>query len=111
MKLVGSVALVAGLIVQTAKSPADLIVGAWHGTSRCVDKQVDRACHDEEALSVIDSAAGPRGPVRWVADKIVNGARENMGISMFSYDSATATWLWDITTRTRCNARIPQCPK
>ena len=101
MKLVASIALVAALIAQAATSPADLIVGAWHGTSLCVDKQTDRACHDEEALYVIDSAAGPRGPVRWQADKIVNGVRENMGVSTFRYDSTAGTWYWDITTRAR----------
>ena len=84
-----------------AKTPAEAIVGAWHGTSLCADKQVDTACHDEEALYVIDSAAGPRGPVRWVADKIVNGVRENMGISRLTYDSAGGDWFWEFQARVR----------
>jgi predicted GH43/DUF377 family glycosyl hydrolase len=84
-----------------AKSPAEAIVGAWHGTSLCADKQVDTACRDEEALYVIDSAAGPRGPVRWQGDRIVNGARELMGVLRFTYDSASGTWFSDLNTRVR----------
>ena len=83
------------------QSPSQAIVGTWHGTSLCVDKQVDRACHDEEVVYVVDSAAGPRGPVRWQADKIVNGARESMGVSRLTYDSTGQHWLVDITARFR----------
>ena len=82
-----------------AGTPADRITGAWHGTSLCVDKQVDRACHDEEVIYVIDSAAGPRGPVRWQADKIVNGVRENMGVLRLTYDSTAQNWFFDMHTR------------
>lgn len=89
------------LALQASRAPADIIMGAWHGTSLCADKQVDRACHDEEVIYVIDSAAGPRGPVRWQADKIVNGARELMGISRFTYDSTAGTWFWDLNARGR----------
>jgi len=121
-----------------AQTPAAAILGAWHGTSLCADTQVDRACHDEEVIYVIDSAAGPHGPVRWQADKIVNGVRELMGISTFTYDSAAKTWFWDRFTFAvgaggdsligdlrelpshrlvrrvavgRCTTRIPQCPR
>ena len=86
---------------QRAVSPVEQILGAWHGTSTCVDKQVDRACRDEEVIYVIDSAAGPRGPVRWQADKIVNGARELMGIVALTYDSTARLWFFDITARFR----------
>jgi predicted GH43/DUF377 family glycosyl hydrolase len=82
-----------------ARTPAAAMVGTWHGTSLCVDKQVDRACRDEEVLYEIDSAAGPRGPVRWQADKIVNGVRENMGVSRLTYDSTAQNWFFDMQTR------------
>ena len=88
-----------GVAVWTPQAPANLVVGAWHGTSLCADKQVDRACNDEEALYVIDSAAGPRGPVRWQAEKIVNGAREIMGITSLTYDSTAGNWFWVFTAR------------
>jgi len=90
-----------GVAVWDPQSPAAAILGAWHGTSLCADKQVDVACHDEEVIYVIDSAAGPRGPVRWQADKIVNGVRENMGVSSLSYDSTSDTWFWDLNMRVR----------
>ena len=83
------------------QSPAQAIVGTWHGTSTCVDKQVDRACKDEEVIYEIDSAAGPRGPVRISADKIVNGARDNMGVFRLTYDSTADLWFADLNTRIR----------
>ena len=98
-RLCGAVCLL--LLLQGGRAPADAIVGAWHGTSLCADKQVDIACKDEEALYVIDSAAGPRGPVRWQAYKIVNGAPELMGVSRFTYDSTAGTWFWDLNARVR----------
>jgi len=130
-------AAVCCLAIQ-AVSPADRIAGTWHGASLCTDRQLDRACRDEEVIYVIDSAVGPRGPVRWQADKIVNGVRELMGISTFTYDSAAKTWFWNRFTFAvgaggdsligalrelpshrlvrriavgRCTTRIPQCPR
>ncbi len=88
------------LLLQGSHAPADLIVGTWHGRSLCADKQVDRACHDEEVIYVVDSAAGPRGPVRLEADKIVNGVRESMGAFRLTYDSTAKIWFVDITMRT-----------
>ncbi len=84
-----------------AQTPAAAIVGTWHGTSICVDKQVDRACKDEEVIYEIDSAAGPRGPVRMSADKIVNGARDNMGVFRLTYDSSADLWYADLNMRIR----------
>jgi predicted GH43/DUF377 family glycosyl hydrolase len=81
------------------QTPAAAIVGTWHGTSLCVDKQVDRACRDEEVIYEIDSAAGPRGPVRWQADKIVNGVRGNMGVLRLMYDPPAQSWFFDMQTR------------
>jgi len=90
-----------GVAVWDPQGPADRIVGTWHGESTCVDKEVDRACKDEEVIYEIDSAAGPRGPVRISADKIVNGARENMGVFRLSYDSSADQWFADLNTRIR----------
>jgi hypothetical protein len=80
-------------------APAAAIVGVWHGTSLCTDKQVDRSCHDEEVVYVVDSAAGRMGPVRLQIDKIVNGAREYMGDSRLTYDSTAHIWFVELTTR------------
>jgi hypothetical protein len=62
---------------------------------------VDRACKDEEVIYEIDAAAGPRGPVRISADKIVNGVRENMGAFTLSYDSSADQWFADLNARIR----------
>ena len=88
-----------GVAVWDPQSPADRIVGTWHGTSICVDKQVDRACRDEEVVYVIDSTAGPRGPVRIQADKIVGGERQYMGTFRLTYDSTVDNWFAELTTR------------
>jgi len=86
---------------QQRPTPADRILGTWHGESICMDQQVDRACKDEEVIYEIDSAAGPRGPVRISADKIVNSLRENMGVLTLKYDSSADRWFADL------NSRIP----
>lgn len=88
-----------GVAVSDPQSPAQAILGTWHGTSLCTDKQVDRACQDEDVVYVVDSAAGPRGPVRMQADKIVNGAREFMGAFRLAYDSVAQNWFFDLTAR------------
>jgi predicted GH43/DUF377 family glycosyl hydrolase len=90
-----------GVAVWDPQAPADRILGTWHGESICVDKQVDRACKDEEVIYEIDAAAGPRGPVRISADKIVNGVRENMGAFTLSYDSSADQWFADLNARIR----------
>ncbi len=90
-----------GVAIWDPQGPAARVVGTWHGESICVDKEVDRACKDEEVIYEIDSAAGPRGPVRISADKIVNGVRENMGVFRLSYDSSADQWFADLNTRIR----------
>jgi hypothetical protein len=87
------------LVFQTPDTPANRILGTWHGTSICVDRQVDRACNDEEVIYEVDSAAGPEGPVRLRADKVVNGIREFMGVLQLQYDSTTQSWSQEFTTR------------
>jgi hypothetical protein len=92
------------LPAQAPPSPASLILGTWHGTSLCVDPQTDRACHDEEVIYDVDSAAGPRGPVQMRADKVIAGVREFMGTLRLIYDSTTHTWSADLATA-RVHAR------
>ena len=89
------------LALQAAGTPAAGILGTWRGTSVCVDRRADPACGDEEVVYVVDSAAGPRGPVRMRADKIVNGLRESMGALRLAYDSTTRSWSAELTLRLR----------
>ena len=67
--------------------------------STCADKAHDTACHDEVVIYEVDSSASARGPVRWVADKVVNGTRENMGVLRLQYDTTTHVWSTDLNMR------------
>lgn len=96
--LVASAAFLAFVTAKVPQEPARQIVGTWHGTSICADPQTDRACRDEEVIYDVDSAASPRGPVRFRADKVVAGVRENMGTLHLTYDSTTQSWSADLTT-------------
>lgn len=87
------------LVFQAPETPAAGILGTWRGTSICVDRQADPACSDESVIYEVDSAAGPRGPVRMLADKVVNGVREPMGALRLQYDSTTRSWSAELTTR------------
>ena len=55
------------------------LVGSWHGTSTCVDREHHPSCHDEEVIfdAVARGTSGDTVTVR--ADKIVQGHREFMG--------------------------------
>ena len=97
----GLVAAVALWSVQVPRAPATTMSGTWHGTSTCVNQQIDQACRDEEVIYEVDSAAGPRGPVRMVADKMVGGVRQHMGALRLRYDSVAHSWWADLSTRFR----------
>jgi hypothetical protein len=87
------------LSAQSRPGPVAGILGTWHGTSICVDRARDTACHDEEVIYQVDSAAGPAGPVRMVADKVVDGARESMGELRLRYDTTTRAWSAELRAR------------
>ena len=73
-----------------AGDPAQLM-GVWRGTSTCTDRVALPACHDETV--VYEFTAGPRpGTLHWMADKVVNGKREEMGGFDLAYDKAEACW-------------------
>jgi hypothetical protein len=91
------------LAAQSAVGPVGAILGSWRGSSICVDPARDTACRDEQVIYHVDSAVGPSGPVRMVADKVVNGSRQPMGGFQLSYDPATHVWSADL--RMRVHAR------
>jgi hypothetical protein len=71
-------------------SPAELL-GTWRGTSLCTDRVVAPACHDETVVYAL--TAGPKpGALRWQADKVVDGQRENMGELEVAFDAAEGGW-------------------
>jgi hypothetical protein len=97
------------LPAQSTSGPAASILGTWHGSSTCVDRARDPACRDEDVIYEVDSAAGPAGPVRMTADKIVNGARVNMGTGPLQYDTVAHAWVEEI--RGRFHGRWSFVPK
>ena len=62
------------------------LVGTWKGTSICQVK--NSPCHDETVVYHISPAKTP-GEYIINANKIVNGAEEEMGILTGTYDSPT----------------------
>ena len=89
------------LSAQAAPSPANAILGTWRGSSICVDPARDTACRDEDVIYEVDSAASPSGPVRMLADKVVNGLRQPMGGFHLAYDAVQRAWSVDLQTRTQ----------
>ena len=84
---------------QTTKTNTeDSITGAWKGTSLC--QQKNSPCHDENVVYYIN-----KGKVAGLyilrANKIVNGAEEDMGILDFVYNKSTQTLTCEMTGQKR----------
>lgn len=71
------------------------LVGSWRGTSVCADREHWPACKDEQVI--YDARVKPGAPdtVTVRADKMVNGARENMGESDF-VRAADSSWVSEL---------------
>ena len=97
--LAGPIALLftLGTTKVAAQAQTDSIVGAWHGTSRCVDKVAFPACNDEEVIYEVRAHTTSADSVILRADKVVNGARESMGELSFGR-GADGTWVSEIRT-------------
>jgi hypothetical protein len=67
------------------------IVGSWHGTSTCVDREHYPACNNEEVIYDV-TAGHSRDSVHVRMDKIVNGTRDFMGESDFGR-AADSSWV------------------
>jgi len=65
----------------------DDIIGTWVGTSICQVK--DSPCHDETAIYHAVKAEG--NTYRFQMNKMVNGKEEEMGETMFTYDTNKKT--------------------
>ena len=90
-----SVALLARPVSVAAQAAP--IVGAWHGTSTCVDREHFPACKDEQVIYDIRLTHSSPDTVAVRADKVVNGAREFMG-ELFFTPQAGGAWLADVHT-------------
>ncbi|HEY6062544.1 MAG TPA: hypothetical protein VIV35_02985 [Chitinophagaceae bacterium] len=62
-----------------------LLIGTWKGTSICQIKP--SACHDEIAVYHVSKGEKP-GIYHIVANKIVNGKEEDMGVDDFIFNPA-----------------------
>jgi uncharacterized protein YjiK len=62
-----------------------LLIGTWKGTSICQVKP--SACHDEIAVYHVSKGEKP-GIYHVIANKIINGKEEDMGVSDFIFNPA-----------------------
>ena len=83
-------------VSQPGTQPAAPL-GIWRGPSLCTDRTAAPACHDEDA--VYEFAPGAKaGTVHWIADKMVDGKRENMGEADATYDAAERCWKAEVVS-------------
>jgi hypothetical protein len=96
MKSILSILIAAMLIIagnscasQTTKTNTnDSIIGIWKGTSLC--EQKNGPCHDEKIVYHITKSTA-ENTYTVLANKIVNGAEEEMGTLDFAYDKSKQT--------------------
>jgi hypothetical protein len=84
---------------QTTKTNTeDSITGTWKGTSLCQVK--NSPCHDEDVVYHI-SKGKTAGWYILLANKIVNGAEEEMGALDFVYDKIAGTLTCTMTNQNK----------
>lgn len=78
---------------QSSADPSDpaQLIGLWRGTSTCTDRVAAPSCHDEQVVYEFTAGKKP-GTVHWIADKLVNGQRENMGELDLTYERTEHDW-------------------
>ncbi len=87
--------------VTQQKTPAaqNSLIGTWHGTSICVDRERDSACKDEEVVYVVKRIPSTRDTVEMEAFKIINGHRVSMGTMNFVYTRGSHSWTYALIAR------------
>src|SRR3954470_11984613 len=90
-----SITLLAGPVCVAGQSTA--VVGAWRGTSTCVDQEHFPACRNEQVIYDARLTHGAPDTVAIRADKIVDGAREFMAELYFT-PQTDSSWLADVRT-------------
>jgi hypothetical protein len=88
---IAALVLASGANGQTAEHGPEELLGAWRGTSTCTDRVAAPACHDETVVYEFTMGSQP-GVVRWVADKVVNGQRQNMRELDLTFDTTEGCW-------------------
>lgn len=84
--------LARGEALGDGTATVDEIVGAWSGSSVCVDRQAAPACSDEQVLYEIGASPGKPNTVTVKADKVVDGKRVPMGVLDFTRDAKSGNW-------------------
>ncbi len=82
MKLPVCLLLLISVTTKTIAQKENIIAGTWKGSSICQLK--DSPCHDETVVYHISSSGGNNYKI--IANKIVGGKEEEMGIIDFTYD-------------------------
>lgn len=77
----------------------DEILGAWKGTSTCVDRSRHPACKDEVVVYEFRAKTGAPDAVSLLADKVVDGQRVTMYEQDFVWDAGEAAWLGEFRVR------------
>jgi hypothetical protein len=75
------------------------ILGVWHGSSVCVDREAAPACRDEEVIYEFREMTPPvAGKLTVKADKVVEGKVVPMGVLDVVRDPGNETWSCDFQT-------------
>ena len=90
-----SLGLVLGATPAAAQTSA--LVGTWHGTSTCTDREHFPACKDEQVVYEARLTHSSPDTVAISADKLVDGARESMGDLSFTPQGDSA-WVAEVHT-------------
>ena len=107
-RALNGVALFFGLIATTLAlaadggAPADRsheIVGEWHGTSTCVNRELAPACKDETVRYLFTPSSSGAGIIHCAAYKLVDGKFEPMGEIDLTYSPMSAAWTYDFEAR------------
>jgi len=72
------------------------LLGTWHGTSTCVNRELAPACKDEVVVYEV-RRGDTKGVVTLKADKIVDGKRVTMGETDFAFDAEEHCWRSEVS--------------
>ena len=81
-----------------AAAPRAAILGAWKGTSTCVESPEFPSCHDEVVVYEFKESARGGDATTVDAFKIVDGERQFMGDLEFTWDARQGAWVSQLTT-------------
>jgi hypothetical protein len=93
----GLVGLVLAIGPVAAAAQTASLLGTWHGTSTCVDREHFPACKDEHVIYEARLTHSAPDTVTIRADKVVDGIREFMGDLPFTAQG-DSSWVAEVRT-------------